>query len=133
MQAQQVRNIIEQAANAWMRLDPDAFASLFTPDGEIVGLNSHMVGQAAIRQFVIDFSTIASDVSIKISQILIAHPSMDNSEVDRAVVEWHWESIEKSTGWQYLADDAIIINFRDGRISRWREYADSNISSRKKH
>lgn len=123
MQAEEIRTAIERAANAWIEADADAFAALFAADGEFIVPGKRLVGQAAIRQAVADFATTSSEVSIQITQILIV--SNSNGEVDHAMVEWHWENTEKATGHRYRADDAIAIDFRGGRITRWREYIDS--------
>ncbi len=46
-------------------------------------------------------------------------------EGDRVLLEWHWENVDLNTGKRVTADDAIAIDFRDSKISRWREYIDS--------
>lgn len=125
MQAQEVRSIVEQAANAWIQADIESFSSLFTYDGEFIVPGVRLVGQAAIRQSMTSFVATSSDVSIKISQILVACPSFHDSEADRAMVEWHWEDTEIATGYRHRADDAIAIDFQGRRISRWREYIDA--------
>ncbi|MBC7881325.1 MAG: SgcJ/EcaC family oxidoreductase [Anaerolineae bacterium] len=125
MQAQEIRDTIKRAANAWVALDAEAFSSLFTDDGEFIFPGKHLTGQTDIQQSVVDFAATSSDVSIKILQILVASPSLNDREVDRAAVEWHWENTDKATGNRYKADDAILIDFRSGEISRWREYIDS--------
>ncbi len=66
-------------------------------------------------------------VKIEIQQILI--------EGDRTVVGWFWEDTEKATGRHQKAEDAIAlgvggaiaVDFKDGKISRWREYIDNII------
>jgi len=40
-------------------------------------------------------------------------------------VEWIWKDVEKNTGSQSQAEDAIIVDFREGQINRWREYIDT--------
>lgn len=125
MQAQEVRDTINRAANAWIALDAEALSCLFTEDGEFIVPGKHLTGQLEIRQSVIDFAATAAEVSIKILQILTTSPSLNDSKVDRAAVEWYWEHTDKATGNRYKANDAIFIDFRGGDISRWREYIDS--------
>jgi uncharacterized protein (TIGR02246 family) len=125
-QVQEIRSIIEKAANAWEQADADAFAALFMDDGEFILPGSRIVGQCAIRKAVVDFSATTSEVSIQILQILTESISSQDSVLTHAMVEWHWENIETATGHRYIADDAIAIDFRDGRISRWREYIDAH-------
>ncbi len=117
MKPEEIRTIIEQASKAWVQADPDAFAALFTDQGEFIVPGMRWVGPVAIRQAMAYFLDSSSDVRINISQILVAG--------DRAMVEWHWENTEKTTGKTDKADDAIAIDFENGRISRWREYIDA--------
>jgi ketosteroid isomerase-like protein len=44
---------------------------------------------------------------------------------DCAAVEYRWEDTKLETGERYLADDAVWVDFKDGRITRWREYWDN--------
>lgn len=74
-------------------------------------------GQAKIRQEVTRFAQQYSDVKIDIRRIIVK----DN----QAAVEWYYEDTEKATGLRNKADDAIIVDFKDGQISRWREYFDT--------
>ena len=116
MTSEQCRSIIQQAAEAWITGDADTFASLFLPDGEFIVPNNRWVGVAKIRQVIADF---AADYEVKIairSSIV---------EGNQAVVEWYWEDKEKATGKCNQADDAIVVDFRAGKISRWREYIDA--------
>jgi uncharacterized protein (TIGR02246 family) len=125
MQPEAIQHIIEQAANAWIQLDADAFAALFTADGNFIVPGKRWIGQAAIRQAVASFAATSTDVSINISQILVECDAVGGRHGDRAMVEWHWENTDKRTGQQHQADDAIAIDFENGYISRWREYIDT--------
>jgi uncharacterized protein (TIGR02246 family) len=125
MQPAEIRTIVEQAAEAWIQADADAFADLFTPDGEFIVPGRRWVGQAAIRQVVVEFAATATEVSIKIRQILVGTDAFSTDKTARAFVEWHWENTTSTTGQRHQADDAIAIDFQNGRISRWREYIDT--------
>lgn len=114
---EQIRTIVRQARDSWVNGDADAFAALFTPDGELIVPGQKWVGKDAIRKAAADFTTYASNVKIDIRQIII--------EGDRAAVEWYWEDTEKASGRRNRADDAIIADFVAGKIKRWREYIDS--------
>lgn len=114
---EQIRAIVRQARDSWVNGDADAFAALFTPDGELIVPGQKWVGRKAIRQAAADFANYASNVKIEIRQIII--------EGDRAAVEWYWEDTEKATGRRNRADDAIVADFTAGKIKRWREYIDS--------
>lgn len=112
-----IRSIIEQAKNCWIEGTADTFASLFTTDGELIVPGYRWVGKEAIRQAVTDFTTHTSSVKIEINRIII--------EGDHAAVEWDWEDTEKATGQKNPAHDAIVIDFVEGKIKRWREYIDT--------
>ncbi len=95
----------------------DAFAALFAPDGEFVVPGKVHRGQAAICEVTANFAARYSNVSIDIQRIII--------DGDQAVVEWHWADTKNATGVRSTADDAIVVDFKDGRIVRWREYIDT--------
>ena len=117
MKTDEIRALIEQAGRAWITGDADAFAALFAPDGEFVVPGKRWQGQSAIRETLASFATRYSDVKVDIRRIIV--------EGDQAVVEWYWEDTKNETGTRNRADDAIVVDFRDGRISRWREYIDT--------
>jgi len=114
---EQIQAMVRQARDSWVNGDADAFAALFTSDGEVIVPGKQWVGRDAIRKAAADFATYASNVKIDIRQIII--------EGDRAAIEWYWEDTEKATGRRNRADDAIIADFVAGKIKRWREYIDS--------
>jgi len=116
MTSEQCRSIIQQAAEAWITGNADSFASLFLPDGEFIVPNNRWVGTEKIRQVAADFAT-DYEVKIEIRRIIV--------EDERAVVEWYWSDTEKATGKCNQAEDAIVVDFRVGKISRWREYIDA--------
>lgn len=116
MTSEQCRSIIQQAAEAWITGNADSFASLFLPDGEFIVPNNRWVGTEKIRQVAADFAT-DYEVKIEIRRIIV--------EDERAVVEWYWSDTQKATGKCNQADDAIVVDFRAGKISRWREYIDA--------
>ncbi len=118
-----MRAVIKQARDAWVDRDADALAQLFTPDGELVVPGQRWQGQARIRQEVTLFAQQYSEVKINIRRIILAD--------DQAAVEWHYEDTETATGLHNRADDAIIVDFKEGRISRWREYFDTQTPASK--
>ena len=118
-----MRTVIEQARDAWVARDANALAQLFTPDGELIVPGQRWQGRAKIREEVTHFAQQYSDVKIDIRRIII--------EDNQAAVEWHYEDVEKATGLRNKADDAIIVDFKNGRISRWREYFDTKTPASK--
>jgi uncharacterized protein (TIGR02246 family) len=129
----EIRDIIHSARDAWITGDADAFANLFTPDGEFMVPGDQWVGPAAIRNSVMEFIDRYTDVKITIHRILVNDPqnAPQNGQCDRpdyqyqAVVEWDWEDTDSSTGHRNYAQDAIVIDFRGTQITRWREYIDA--------
>lgn len=117
MTPEQVEQLIRQAREAWMNGDGESFATLFLPDGELIVPGMRWRGQDAIHETVTEFASSHSAVKIEIRRILVAGNS--------AVVEWYWEDTENKTGQRSRAEDAIVVDFKDGRIERWREYIDA--------
>lgn len=120
---QNIRVLIKQARDAWVARDANAITQLFAPDGELIVPGKRWQGQAEIQQEVSRFAQQSTDVKIEIRRIIV--------EGNQAVVEWYYEDTEKATGLRHKADDAIIVDFKDGRISRWREYFDNKTLASK--
>lgn len=112
-----MQDSIDRARESWIQGDAAAFAALFAAQGEFIVPGDRWVGPEAIRQVAADFATNSANVAIEIRRIFIAG--------NQALVEWHWEDTEKSTGKRNRADDAIVIDFTGDQISRWREYIDT--------
>lgn len=119
MQPEEIRFIIKQAGDAWMRGDATAFAALFATDGEFIIPGNRWVGKAEIERAAAIFFVNYSDIKIVIQRIII--------EGNQAAVEWHWEDREKATGRRSQADDVIVIDWQNGQIVRWREYIDTLV------
>ncbi len=115
---QEIRAIVERAKNAWVARDADALAQLFTPDAQLIVPGQRWQGQAKIREEVAKFSRLYTDVQITIHRTIV--------DGNHAAVEWHYEDTEKATGKRSQADDAIVIEVKNGRISYWREYFDTS-------
>jgi uncharacterized protein (TIGR02246 family) len=115
---QEIREIVEQAQNAWIDRDADALAQLFTPDAQLIVPGQRWQGQAKIREEVAKFARLYTDVRITIHRTIV--------DGNRAAVEWHYEDTETATGKRNQADDAIVIEIENGRISYWREYFDTS-------
>lgn len=131
MRPAEIHAVIEQSIFAWTHGEAETFASLFTDDGEFIVPGNRWVGPLAIRKALADFAAAASDVSIQLLQVMIATPS--SPEGDRVLLEWHWENTDLKTRERIVADDAIAIDFRGSKISRWREYIDSQSYKQSTH
>ncbi len=111
----EIEAVIEAARNAWVSGDADAFANLFTEDGEFVVPGQTYRGKAAIRSVIAEFSETHTNVQIQIQRMII--------DGNQAVVEWRWQDTD-AAGKQTVAEDAIVVDFVGTQISRWREYID---------
>lgn len=123
MNQEDIQILIEKAKEAWVAQDVDALAQLFTVDGELIVPGQCWRGQERIREEVTHFKQRYSDVKIDIHRIIVG--------ANQAAVEWHYEDTEKATGRRNKADDVIVVDFRDGQISRWREYFDTQTPAKK--
>jgi len=121
MNKSQIRAIIERAGQSWVDGDAGGFAELFTTDGEFIVPGKRWQGRSAIRDALAGFAANHSDVRVEIKRIVV--------DGNQAVVEWRWEDTQDDTGVRHTADDAIVVDFEDGRISRWREYIDAKSSA----
>ncbi len=124
MTPERIKTIIHQAREAWMKGDAAGFAELFLPDGLFVVPGQQWQGKEAIHKSITEFSEAYTNVNIEISRILI--------DGDSAVVEWSWVDTEKASRKQSHAEDAIVVDFKDGLIQRWREYIDFETSKTQK-
>ncbi len=116
MTAEEIRSLIKQAGDSWVRGDAAAFAALFAIKGEFIVPGKRWLGRSEIEKAAADFA-LAYDVKVEIRRIMV--------DGNQALVEWYWEDREKATGVRNQADDAIVIDFENGQIVRWREYIDS--------
>ena len=111
-----IQDCIEQARQAWLIGDGEAFANLFTPDGEFIVPGQQWRGREAILEAFKRFSSNYSVRSIEIHNLLI--------QGDRAMLEWSWEQVDRQTGIVSRAKDAIAVDVQGHLIRRWREYID---------
>ncbi|NDJ24180.1 SgcJ/EcaC family oxidoreductase [Nostoc sp. B(2019)] len=123
MNQEDILTLINKAKEAWIAQDADALAQMFTPDGEIIVPGKKWQGRARIREEITHFAQQYSDVKIDIKRIIV--------EKNQAAVEWYYEDIHKATGRRNKADDVIVVDFKDGLISRWREYFDTETPASK--
>jgi len=117
MNKSQIRTIIERAGQSWVEGDGSAFSQLFTTNGEFIVPGKRWQGRSAICDALASFAARHSAVRVEIKRIIV--------DGNQAVVEWLWEDTEDETGIRHRAEDAIVVDFVDGRISRWREYIDA--------
>lgn len=118
-----IPTLIEHARNAWVARDANAITQMFAPNGELIVPGQRWQGREEIRVGVARFTQQYVDVKIDIQRVIV--------EGNQAIVEWHYEDTEKATGVRNKAEDAIVIDFKDGLIDRWREYFDNKTPNGK--
>ena len=111
-----VQALVETARQAWLTGNGNAFAALFTDQGEFIAPGNRWVGHRQIYQAVVDYAAAYDEVSINIRRII--------QENEQILIEWDWQEREKVTGRRSQAEDAIVVDLEQGRIRRWREYID---------
>jgi len=115
---------IETQIRAWETGDAELLAAGFAPEGEIVVSGKRIHGHAALKATVTRFTSRHRDVRITLHRIVCGD--------DSAAVEYRWEDTKIETGERYLADDAVWVDFSEGRITRWREYWDNETPKAEK-
>jgi len=112
-----MRAAILAQISAWEQGDAEALAAGFAPRGEIVVSGKRIVGHKALQATVVRFASRHRDVQVTVHRMTFGD--------DCAAVEYRWEDTKIETGERYVADDAVWVDFKDGRITRWREYWDN--------
>src|SRR6185295_18982621 len=92
----------------------DSLAAAFAPRGEILVSGKRILGHKALHDTVSRFSGRHRDVQVTVHRMLFGE--------DCAAVEYRWADTKIETGERYLADDAVWVDFKNGQITRWREY-----------
>jgi len=119
--AAMMQTIIQPARRAWLQGDGQAFAALFSPTGEFIVPGQCWRGPEAILQACQIFMATPQVTAIDIRNVVI----QDN----RAMVEWSWQEVERSSGQVSTAEDAIAIDIQATQIQRWREYIDTDSAN----
>jgi len=117
-----IRALIEQFADAWVRADFDAIIAPFADDGRFVVPSRSWQGHRAIREAAQGFFASERDARIRINRIIW------NPEARQGAVEWVWSAVD-AMGRRYEDEDAIIFTLDEaGKVTYWREYF--NFASR---
>ncbi|MGK7925969.1 MAG: nuclear transport factor 2 family protein [Spirulina sp.] len=111
---QNFQNPIARAAEACRQKDAEAFAALFTLDGELELAGGQKIsGRDAIARATADYFATCEEIRIDIQRI--------RTDGDRAVVEWVWYSVDKATGHPKRAENTIALHFQGEAIACWQE------------
>ncbi len=115
------RELIEKHAAAFAAGDWDAVQEHWHPDAVLVSPSGQWPARE-MRAIMADLARDYTDVTIEVSD---AFASADG---ERIAIEWTYASTRRRDGARSSADDAIIVDLRDGLIVRWREYFDLSTS-----
>jgi uncharacterized protein (TIGR02246 family) len=118
MEKQQVREMIEQLAQAMMRQDDEAIVSFFAEDAVFIAPAGRFIGRQAIYDVGAAFNRDYTHVVIRIKDVIVCG--------DKGAVEWSFGDTRKSDGYTHVMEDAVVFHLRGGKIAYWREYFDPN-------
>jgi uncharacterized protein (TIGR02246 family) len=117
MNLEQAQALVERQARAWEQADTEAAVADFAPDGVFISPGGRWQGHDEIRAAMQGFYEHATDVSVKITRVLI--------NGNQGAAEWVWSEIRYAGGSRHTAEDAVIFELRNGKIIYWREYFDT--------
>ncbi len=113
MTQRDIKSVIQQAADACQKRDAEAFANLFTQNGELIISQQSILGKTAIAQITADYFLTCEDINITIEKTTI--------EGESAFVKWYWEDTKTVTGKRQGNRNTIKIHFQSGLITQWHE------------
>ena len=105
---------VQQMVEMILLAKVDTFLDLFSPGAEMVLPNAYCVGKDAIRTALGGMYNTYDSISIKVTRVV--------SGGNVVWIEWRWSDRNRLTGNSHLMDTALILEFENDRIRRWREY-----------
>ncbi len=120
---EQIHTLIAAAKRAWEDKDVATLVNLFAEEGKLIVPGMRSQGKSHIQSLLDDFAATDDQIQIEIHQIVVSG--------DRAMLEWTWRQTNRESGEVYIADDAIAVDVKDGKILRWREYIDDQTPDAK--
>ena len=121
-----LRRMLERQAAAWTTGDFSLAAADWHADGVLTAPGNRVpFDQLAetIRRFHEDYG----ELEVTITNILLS------ADRGKAALEWLWAVTRKADGARSITEDAILIDFEDGRILFWREYFDTATAVENHH
>jgi uncharacterized protein (TIGR02246 family) len=112
-----VRNLIERQAQAWVAGNIELALADFAPDALFISPGGRWQGHDAIRRAANAFFAVADDVQVEVTRLLF--------DGRQGAVEWTWSEMRRETGARHRAEDAIVFELENGKIIYWREYFDT--------
>jgi uncharacterized protein (TIGR02246 family) len=112
----EIRSLIERQANAWESANVDQLIADFAEDSLFIVPDSTIEGRSAIADAAKGYFANFTDVKIEIKRIIF--------QENTGAVEWTWQDKNKTTNEESYAEDAIIFELENNKITYWREYID---------
>lgn len=117
MNPQEAWAFVRKQADAWENADLDAIPADFAADGVFISPGGRWQGRDAIRKAAEAFFAVSTDVQVELKRVIISG--------DEGAAEWVWHETRRTDGKRLSAEDAIVFQLRDGKITYWREYFDT--------
>jgi uncharacterized protein (TIGR02246 family) len=116
MTSNEVKELIERQAHAWIVQDIELALPDFAPDAIFQSPGGRWVGREQIRDVANAFFRETASVKINILRIIF--------DGRNGAVEWTWEETLRAANRRRFAEDAIVFEIVAGKIVYWREYFD---------
>ena len=117
-----IHEVVIRQAEAWEDSDAEAIIADFAENASFIVPGSTFSGKEAIKTAAKDYFAQFHQTKVEIIRVI--------AEGDRGAVEWTWQDENKTTKEKSYAEDAIILELRDGKIIYWREYIDKTVNQK---
>ena len=111
-----IRQLVKRQARAWENADAATIVADFAEDALFIVPGFRFEGRQAIKQAAEDYFAQFTDTTVTIKRIIV--------QENEGAVEWIWSDVNKETSQRTDADDAIIFELQNDKITYWREYID---------
>ncbi|GAC1397038.1 MAG: SgcJ/EcaC family oxidoreductase [Chloroflexota bacterium] len=111
--------LVRRQARAWEEGDVEAILADFAPEATFLAPGTVLRGHEEIRAGAEAYFARYHAIRARINRMVI------DSTGRAGAVEWHWSATNRATGVREGTPDGIIVDLRDGLVTRWREYFDT--------
>ena len=111
-----VHQLVKRQARAWENADAATIVADFAEDALFIVPGFRFEGRQAIKQAAEDYFAQFTDTTVTIKRII--------AQENEGAIEWIWSDVNRETSQRTKADDAIIFELQNGKITYWREYID---------
>ena len=108
--------LINKIIQTCMEKDASAFASLFTDDAKIQLNSQTKIDKHNLEAITDDYFSGLKFIKIDILGMAI------NEKNNLAFIEWIWSDYNLKSNTENSHQNAIVLEFKDNLIYRWREY-----------